>query len=263
MSTYSGITSFNYKNVTWITWSAVDKVKDSSYVMIAEWDGSSIKNISSIQLKAIPPAAFALPNQINIQFESGNPYLYVVLNGNNQLLKINFTTKQIMWTANTGNAPFGLCIINNKAYVTNWAGSLVTDSTKEYAGMPWGSAYTDPVTGATKQGSLSVIDVNNGTSINELQLGLHPNAIVSSPDKHFLYVANGNSDYISVIDVNEEKVIDSIEAGLFSRHYAYYGSSPNALLIDSSGTTLYVANGLDNAIAVIKLGKNVSFKRRG
>ncbi len=263
MSTYSGITSFIYNKVTYITWSAVDKGKDQSFVMIAEWDESSIKNISSIQLKAIAPAAFALPNQINIKFESGNPYLYVVLNGNNQLLKISFTTKEIVWTANTGNAPFGLCIINNKAYVTNWAGSLVTDSTREHAGTPWGSAYTDPVTGATKHGSLSVIDVNNGTLINELQLGLHPNAIVSSADSHYIYVANGNSDYISAIDVDNEKVVDSIETGLFSKHYAYYGSSPNALLIDSSGNTLYVANGLDNAIAVIKLGKNVSSKGVG
>lgn len=140
---------------------------------------------------------------------------------------------------------------------------MVTDSSREHAGIPWGSAYTDPATGAAKQGSLSVIDVNNGTIINELQLGLHPNAIVSSPDTHFLYVANGNSDYISVIDVENEKVIDSIEAGLFSKNYAYSGSSPNALLTDSSGHTLYVANGLDNAIAVIKLGKNVSLKGVG
>lgn len=263
MSTYSGITSFIHNNVTYITWSAVDKAKDGSYVMVGEWDGSSVKNISSIQLKANPPAAFALPNQINVWFESGNPYLYVVLNGNNQLLKINFVTKQVLWAANTGNAPFGLAIINNKAYVTNWAGPLVTDSTREYAGTPWGSAYTEPATGAAKQGSLSIIDITNGTQVNELQLGLHPNAIVSSPDKHFLYAANGNSDYISVIDVDKEKIIDSIEAGLFSKHYAYYGSSPNALLVDASGSRLYVANGLDNAIAVIKLGTKVSSKGIG
>jgi YVTN family beta-propeller protein len=263
MSTYSGIISFIYNNTTYITWSAVDKIKGRSFVMIATWDGNTIKNIESIQLKAIAPAAFALPNQINIRFELGIPYLYVVLNGNNQLVKINFTSKQIVWAAATGVAPFGLCIVNNKAYVTNWAGPVVTESTQESAGTPWGSAYTNPVTGAVKQGSLSVIDVNKGTLLNELHLGLHPNAIVSSADNHFLYVANGNSDYISVIDIKSEKVIDSIEAGLFSKQYAIYGSSPNALLINSAGTTLYAANGLDNAIAVIKLGKNVSLNGSG
>jgi hypothetical protein len=94
MSTYSGITSFTYNKITYVTWSAVHKSKEQSFVMIAEWDGSSVKNISSIQLTAISPAAFALPNQINIKFESGNPYLYVVLNGNNQLLKIRFTRRK-------------------------------------------------------------------------------------------------------------------------------------------------------------------------
>ncbi|WP_018615459.1 bifunctional YncE family protein/alkaline phosphatase family protein [Segetibacter koreensis] len=263
MSTYSGIASFIYKNSTYITWSAVDKGKNLSHVMIAQWDGMSVKGITSIALKTIAPAATALPNQINIRFESGIPYLYVVLNGNNQLIKINVDTKQIAWTAGTGVAPFGICIINDKAYVTNWGGRTVTDTTMEFAGTPWGRAYTNPATGAVKDGSLSVIDISNGSLLNELQLGLHPNAITCSPDKHFLYVANGNSDYVSVINAKNDKVVDSIEVGLFSKQYSYYGSSPNALVIDATGKTMYVANGLDNAIAVINLGKKNSYKGIG
>jgi YVTN family beta-propeller protein len=181
------------------------------------------------------------------------PYLYVVLNGNNQCIKIRFPDKKIIWQSNTGVAPFGICIVRNKAYITNWGGPLVTDTTKEFAGTPWGSAYTNPVTGGTAKGSLSVIDLTTGSLVDELPLGLHPTAIINSPDKRLLYVANGNSDYISVIDVNKETVVDSIDIGLFSKQYAYYGSSPGALQIDSSGTTLYVANGLDNAVAVIPL----------
>lgn len=263
MSTYSGITSFNYNHVTHIIWSAVDKSKEQSFIMIAEWNGISLGNVSTIPLKTMAPAATALPNQVIIQFESGIPYLYAVLNGNNQVAKINFISKQTVWIAKTGVAPFGLCIAGAKAYVTNWAGPLVTDTSLEAAGTPWGSAYTNPATGATKQGSLSIIDINTGALLNELPLGLHPNAIVTSPDKQFLYVANGNSDYISVIDVKNEKVIDSINVGLFSKQYNYYGSSPNALLIDSAGKTMYAANGMDNAVAVTKLGKKVSLKGSG
>lgn len=122
----------------------MDKSKNSSFVMVAQWDGSSLKNISSIPVKKIPPATTALPNQVSIRFESGIPYLYVVLNGNNQLLKLNFITRQTLWETATGNAPFGISIINNKAYVTNWGGPLVTDSSRESAGIPWGSACTDP-----------------------------------------------------------------------------------------------------------------------
>src|SRR5258708_21895339 len=113
--------------------------------MIAEGDESGIKNVTGIPVDAPPPADAALPNEIAVQFESGIPYLYVVLNGNNQLDKIRFTDRQVMWTAPTGVAPYGLQIIGNKAYVTNWACPLVTDTTLEYAGTPWRSAYTNPV----------------------------------------------------------------------------------------------------------------------
>ena len=66
-----------------------------------------------------------------------------------------------------------------------------------------------------------------------------------------------NSDYVSVVDVKKEIVVDSIQTGLFSKQYHYYGSSPDALYLDSNAGTLYVANGMDNAIAVIKLGNNL------
>ncbi|MCW3107263.1 MAG: phosphoesterase, partial [Segetibacter sp.] len=263
MSTYSGITSFNYNNTSYIIWSAQGRGNDRGVVMIAQWNGDTIKNVSTIQFKAVAPATIALPNQVNVQFEEGIPYLYVVLNGNNQLVKMNFTNNKILWTANTGVAPFGITIVKNKAYVTNWAGPLVTDNTQENAGTPWGSAYTNPVTGATKQGTVSVIDINSGKVINELPVGLHPNAIIKSSDDHFIYLANANSDYVSVIDAGKDQVIDSIDVGLFANQNSYFGSSPNGLHIDSSGTMLYVANGLDNAIAIVKLGSSVASKGTG
>lgn len=257
MSTYSGITSFNFKNKTFIAWSASQRDNDTSAIMIAEWDGKKVRAVTGIYIEKSVPADKALPNQVIANTENGILYLYAVLNGNNQLVKINFDTRKIVYSVPTGVAPYGVCIIHNKAYITNWAGPLVTDTTLENAGTPWGRAYTNPVTGATQQGSLSIIDILNGSTINELSLGLHPNAVIKSSDDNFLYIANGNSDYVSVVDVKKEIVVDSIQTGLFSKQYHYYGSSPDALLIDSKTGTLYVANGMDNAIAVIKLGTNV------
>ncbi|HXB07079.1 MAG TPA: alkaline phosphatase family protein, partial [Puia sp.] len=191
------------------------------------------------------------------------PFLYVVLNGNNQLLKLRFPELQVVWTAPTGVAPYGLRVVGGKVYVTNWAGPVVTDSSLEHAGTPWGSAYTDPVTGATAKGSLSVIDAQSGLLLKELSLGLHPNAIVSSPDSLFLYICNGNSDNISVVNVRRGEVIDSIPVGLFSGSITYYGSSPNALVVDPTGTNLYVTNGFDNAVCVVRLGADVATNGKG
>lgn len=258
MSTYSGIKSFSYNGQVYLVWSA--GTTHSSAVMIAEWDSSGIGKVTSLPMVAVAPAGAALPNDIAVQVEGGIPYLYVVLNGNNQLMKIRFSDRQIVWTVPTGEAPYGLRIIHNKVYVTNWAGPVVTDTTLEHAGTPWGSAYTNPVTGATARGSLSVIDAFSGSRIAELSLGLHPNAIAAAPDSAYLYICNGNSDNISVVDVRQGAVVDSIPVGLFSGSITYYGSSPNALAVDPAGTTLYVANGFDNAVCVVRLGAKPSVR---
>jgi YVTN family beta-propeller protein len=261
MSTYSGIKAFGYDGHTYVTWGAGST--HQSAMMIAEWDEAGIKNVSSIPVDAVPPAATALPNDIAIHVEAGVPYLYVVLNGNDQLMKIRFTDKQKVWAVPTGVAPYGLHIVDNKVYVSNWAGPVVTDSSLEFAGTPWGSAYTNPLTGGTARGSLSIIDAQSGVLLKELPLGLHPNAIACSPDSLYLYISNGNSDYISVVDVRREVVTDSIPVGLFSGSVTYYGSSPNALQPDKTGATLYVSNGFDNAVCVIRLGENAAAGGRG
>jgi len=263
MSTYSGIKSFAYGGHIYIVWSACSRSDHKSAVMIAEWKESGIFNVTDVPIYAVPPANSALPNELAVHFEKGAPFLYVVLNGNNQLLKINFLDRHVIWSTSTGVAPYGLCIVNKRAYVTNWAGPIVTDSSLEYSGTPWGSAYTDPKTGGTARGSLSIIDVESGNLVNELPLGLHPNAIKSSPDRRYLYICNGSSDYITVIDIRKGKITDSINVGLFSSRTKYYGSSPNAVQTDATGKTLYVANGLDNAICVVKLGVNACLNGTG
>ena len=256
MSTYAGITSFHGSNTDYIIWSAAGKGK--SFVMVAEWNGSNIGNTMSIKIDAVAPAKLALPNQVAVQVENNIPYLYIVLNGNNQLVKMRFTDHQLVWTSNTGVAPFGISILQNKAYITNWAGPLVTDTTKENAGTPWGSAYTNPVTGGTAQGTVSVIDINTGKPLQEIPVGLHPNAIIHSNDEKYLYVANANSDNISVIYAASGKQTELINVGLFSKDNSFFGSSPNALLLQENDSVLYVANGHDNAVAVVQLGKQAS-----
>ena len=258
VSTYSGITSFVNHDTTYIAWSAQGGGADRGFVVIATVQEYDIKKVSFIQFKAIAPAKVALPNQVCFNTENNIPYLYVVLNGNNQLVKVNFLNKQVTWTAATGEAPFGICILKNKAYITNWAGETVTDTTLENAGTPWGSVYTNPVTGATKGGSVSIIDINEGKTVKEVSVGLHPNAIISSPDRQFVYIANSNSDNITVINTSSDTVTDSVNVGLFSDQHMYYGSSPNGLCIADDGSQLFVANGLDNAVAVVQLGSRAS-----
>ena len=64
-------------------------------------------------------------------------------------------------------------------------------------------------------------------------------------------MANAGSDTLSVIDTRTDKVVETIWAK--SSPADLFGASPNALAFHPSGDTLYVANGTQNAIAVIPL----------
>jgi YVTN family beta-propeller protein len=265
-STYSGLKVLNTGNQTQIYWSAAaGKGKDSkSIVFQAIWDGEKISIKNTFSFKAEGESPLALPNDLAINNENGIYYLYVVLNGNNQLVKINLTTNKTAWTKTTGVAPYGIVIAKNKAFVTNWAGPEAVDTVnRETAGVPYGKAYVDPKTGATAQGTVMVMDLEKGNVIKEITVGLHPNAIISSNDEQYIYVANGNSDAVSVISTNSLQSIDIIDVKLNPGKKSYIGDTPNALAINTQGTTLYVANGLDNAVAVVKLGKNASDKGSG
>ncbi len=256
MSSFSGIKTIVFKDSTYIFWGAGGRETPNSCVMQAAWDGKNIKLIKAFPFKAEAPATIALPNEVVVQEENGELMLYTVLNGNNKVVKINVNTERVVWSANTGVAPFGLRVVDNLAFVTNWAGPVTNPSDGlETAGVPWGSAYINPHTGSLSRGTVSVFHIKTGQFQKEINVGLHPNAIIASADKKYVYVANGNSDYISVIETKSLSVVDSIFVGLFKDNEKLIGSTPNALALDNTGTILYVANGMDNAIAVVKLGK--------
>ena len=254
MSTYSGIKTFVFQNKTYIVWSAAGRENDKGGVVIASWVDGKIGPIEYLPFAPKAPAPGALPNEIEVAFEGGDCFLYVVLNGNNQLAKIHFSDRKTVWTANTGIAPFGIKIAQNKVYVSNWAGPIPADANLEKAGIPYGEAYVDPRTGATLKGTVSVFDPASGKQVYEIEVGLHPNAMLLSPDKLTLYVANGNSDDVSVIDTRSDKLIHQIPVGLFREGGSLVGSTPNGLAIDSLGEKLFVSNGFDHAIAVVQLG---------
>jgi YVTN family beta-propeller protein len=258
VSTYSGIKSFRYQGKTWIVWSAAGGA--NARLMYAEWT-DKITGIGTLDIERKAPAKNAIPNEIHVS-GGEDPHLYIVLNGNDELMKLRWADKRVVWKTSTGVAPYGVTLANGKLYVTNWAGPKVTDSQTDQAGVPWGAAYTAPETGATARGNVSVIDPESGTLIREIETGLHPNAIISSQDQRHIYVSNGNSDNITVIDTRNDKVTETIAVGLFEGQTISGGSSPNGLSLHPDGQTLFVSNGMDNAVAVIKLSGRTGNKNR-
>ena len=254
MSVYSGIKAASIEGKIHIFWSAEDTKSKKAVVFDVVWDGTIATPARKIYFDPLAPAPLALPNDIAVQNENGEYFLYVVLNGNNRVNKIRLKDQKTIWSVPTGMAPFGLVIAKNKFYVTNWAGKIPDlNDGKETAGIPYANVYINQTTGGTSSGTVSVFDVTTGKNLTEINVGLHPNAIISSPNKELIYVSNGNSDNIFIIDTQRDVVTDSIDVRLDKGEKPFIGDSPNALAIDSTGKTLYVANGMDNAIAVVQL----------
>jgi len=253
MGTFSGIKTFEFQDETYLVWGAASSGRPSSGILIAQWKNGKITAPELLPLPVQPPSPNALPNEIEVNMEAGECYLYVVLNGNDALTKIRFRDRKVIWSVETGVAPFGVKIAQNKAFVTNWGGPKPTDPNLETAGVPWGAAYTDPRTGAISKGTVSVYDLEAGRLLTEIQVGLHPNVMALSPDQQTLLVANGNSDLVTVIAVATHNVLQQIPVGLYQENAGLVGSSPNGLALDSLGQTLYVSNGLDHAVAVVQL----------
>lgn len=260
-NTYSGIIWHTGEKGLEVYWSAVG-YNNRSYVVSATWNGVKAEFERMIEYKTTSPARVALPNEILIRSESSTDYLYVVLNGNNKVIKQRLATGDTIWVADPGVAPYGITVAAGKIYVTNWAGRTPESGDLEIAGVPWGAARVDNKTagGATREGSVAVIDQATGKILKEIIVGLHPNDIVSHKSGKFVYLTNSNSDNVSVINTAADTVSETISVRLEPEINPYFGDSPNGLAISPNGKTLYVANGMDNALAVIKLGKNATVK---
>ncbi len=250
-NTFSGVTWYERNDSLYVLTSVVDS--RNSYVLMFYWNGSHSKLVRKFRLEAESPAPIALPNDLAVSYETDGDYFLGVCNGNNTVVKIDLQTGEKIWTQPTGMVPYGLAIAGNKIYVTNWGGERPQKDATSTAGAPWGSILVDRTTGAASSGTVSVLSLKDGRQIKEIPVGLHPNAIISNKAGSRVYVANGNSDNVSVINTSADEVLDTIPVGLFKKGQPYYGDTPNALGLSKDEKTLYVANGMDNAIAVVSL----------
>lgn len=264
MNTYSGIIWDKYGDDHTFYWSAVNPRTNRSFVVSARRTELQADFIKIFEYKSDGDSEMALPNELLITKESSDKYLYVVLNGNNQVIKQNIETGDTIWIADVGVAPYGITMASGKLYVTNWAGRHPEKNDKDVAGVPWGLARVDNVTagGATKEGSVTVLDPADGRIIKDIVTGLHPNDIVSTKNGRYVYVANANSDNVSVINAVSDVVSETISVRLQPEINPFFGDSPNGLCLSPDEKTLFVANGMDNALAVIRLGKSASRKAR-
>ncbi|MDA2925296.1 beta-propeller fold lactonase family protein [Acidobacteria bacterium AH-259-L09] len=108
---------------------------------------------------------------------------------------------------------------------------------------------------------IALVDRASWTVRKAIAVGSHPNDLAMTPDGQRLFVANANSNSVSVVALKKEKVSETIVTTLFPK--APQGSTPNALAISPDGQTLFVANADNNNIAWVDISKVGESEIRG
>ena len=172
----------------------------------------------------------------------------------NELAVIDAATGVLEGRVKTGGvAPFGAVISRDgsTAWVSHWGGRWPTTGDPT---LPTGlDANADRVVvdarGIASTGTVARIDLAARTVTATIDVGLHPTTLAWDEVRQRLYVANANSDTVSVIDTAAARVQRSIPIHPFGLTLG--GVAPTALAVSADGGTVYAALGGFNAIAVV------------
>jgi YVTN family beta-propeller protein len=195
----------------------------------------------------ISPQTLTLPSKQDFPFalavSSDGSTLYAALSASNSLGVINAATMQLVTKVPVGNAPADVAIVGNEVFVSNRGGNPPT------AGQPSNnSAGTqiafNPVTGASTNGTVSVVDVATNTVTDTIKVGLQPSSLTVHDGS--VFVTNTNSDTVSVIDAASHRVTQTFNVEPLPG--ATVGSSPNSVAFPDANHLL-VSVGGDNALA--------------
>jgi YVTN family beta-propeller protein len=105
---------------------------------------------------------------------------------------------------------------------------------------------------------IDVVSLKNSLKlVTRIKLRGQPNRMVLDRAQRRLFVAQDNSDSVAVIQTATNKVVDSIgvtaPASSYPNSRHYLGANPNSVTLSPDEKTLYVTNGGENAVAVIRL----------
>jgi len=175
--------------------------------------------------------------------------LYVVGNLSNTLLELELDSGRVLRRFDVGVAPHDVVLAGGKAFVSNRGGRRPAAGDLTGPAGRGTTVRVDPLRHIASEGSVSVIDLASGRA-SEIVTQLHASGLAVAPDGKYVVCANAGSDNLSVIDVAGLRIVETIWAKPSPSEL--FGASPNALVFAPDGRTLYVANGTQNAIAIIE-----------
>ena len=177
------------------------------------------------------------PNKIGpagIALDDAKQILYVVTRDDKSLYIIDLKTKKVTKQFSLGGEAYA-CVLSpdqKELYISCW--------------------------GCDK---LYVFDTEKVNVITEIPVGDNPNEICLSKNGKLLYVANSNDNSVSIINVAQRKVVETLNAALYPD--APNGSTTNGLALSTNEKTLYIANADNNCVAVFDVSNPGQSKSHG
>lgn len=172
----------------------------------------------------ISPAGLALDDKRNL--------LYVVTKENNSLYLVDLKTKAILQQLPLGGEAY-TCVLSpdkKELYVSGWA-----------------------------MDKMFIFNTDKRKIVDSIQVGDNPNDFCLSSHGDYLFVANANDNSVSVIDIKRRRVIETLNAALYTTKLS--GSTTNGVCLSPDEKTLFIANADNNCLAVFDIshpGKSVS-----
>lgn len=192
----------------------------------------------------LPLAARSTPT--GIAFTPDGAIAYVALNLKNTVAVVDAVNRKMLREIPVEQAPFGVASANGKVFVANRGGRAPHpgETVAASAGTPM---LTDPVTGSTTTGTVSVISMKDD-SVREVAVGLSPSLVTGSPDGKTVAVANAHGDSVTLIDTES---LEPSTVKIPTYPESNVGAMPVSVAFSPAGDRIYVACAGNDALAVL------------
>jgi DNA-binding beta-propeller fold protein YncE len=169
-----------------------------------------------------------------IEIDDAKQVMYVVTKENNSLYVIDLKTKNIVQKDT----------LYNEAYTC-----LLSPDKKELYISVWGGD------------KIKIFNTTTRKIADSIAVGDNPNDICLTKNGKYLFVANANDNSVSVIDIRQRKLLETLNAALFPKSVP--GSTTNSVALSADEKTLYIANADNNCLAVFDATKPGSSSSKG
>ena len=261
-------------------------VSKSKKLMAITNNGQSTQSIQLINLvnNTILDNIKISKSWLGIAFSADEKTLYASGGNDNWILKYNIVNNKLLLSDSIklGDkwpnkiSPAGICIndAKNILYVVTkddsclYEVNLKTNKTIKKTALP-AEAYTCVLSNDGSELYISIwgaekLVVYNTLSqkiTNSINTGTHPNDLILSKNGKTIYVANGEDNSVSVVDIKNKKVIETLHCALYPNAPA--GSATNGVALSADEKTLYIANADNNCIAVFDVTEIGNSKSKG